>query len=96
LRPPPFDTSRSSGKPGFLFFTGVNSLNRLALVPDGSGGYLIRFDGIPNLTYRLERASGIAGPWDTIDTQTAPASGLIEYHETSPLPGAAFYRTVTP
>jgi hypothetical protein len=77
-------------------FTGVNSVNRLALVPDGSGGYLIRFDGIPNLTYRLERASGIAGPWDTIDTQTAPASGLIEYHETSPLPGAAFYRTVTP
>jgi len=60
----------------------VNSLNRLALVPDGSGGYLIRFDGIPNLTYRLERASGIAGPWDTIDTQIAPASGLIEYHET--------------
>ena len=96
MRPPPFDTSRSSGKPGFLFFTGVNSLNRLALVPDGSGGYLIRFDGIPNLTYRLERASGIAGPWDTIDTQTATASGLIEYHETSPLPGAAFYRTVTP
>jgi hypothetical protein len=77
-------------------FTGLNSLNRLALARDGSGGYLIRFVGIPNLTYRLERASSIAGPWDTIDTQTAPASGLIEYHETSPLPGAAFYRTVTP
>ena len=50
----------------------------------------------PNLTYQLQRASSMTGPWNTIDTQTAPASGLIEYHETSPLPGAAFYRTVTP
>ena len=96
MRPPPFDTSRSSGKPGFLFFTGVNSLNRLALVPDGSGGYLIRFNGIPNLTYQLERASSIAGPWVTIDTRTTPASALIEFHETSPLSSAAFYRTITP
>jgi hypothetical protein len=77
-------------------FTGLNSVNRLALVPDGSGGYLNRFVGIPNLTYRLERALDIAGPWATIDTQTAPASGLIEYHETSSLPGAAFYRMATP
>ena len=29
-------------------------------------------------------------------TNTAPASGLIEYHETSPPPGAAFYRTAQP
>jgi hypothetical protein len=69
-------------------------VNRLALVPDGSS-YLIRFDGIPDLI-RLERASTVVGPWDTIDTQAAPASGLIEYHETSPLAAAAFYRTVTP
>jgi hypothetical protein len=26
----------------------------------------------------------------------APASGRIEYHETSPPPGAAFYRTAQP
>ena len=71
-------------------------MTRLALEPDGSGGYFIRFEGAPGLTYRLQRASSVTGPWYTIDTQTAPASGLIEYHETTPLPGAAFYRTVTP
>jgi len=46
--------------------------------------------------YHLQRATSVTGPWDTIDTQTAPASGLIEYHETNPPPGQAFYRSVQP
>ncbi len=77
-------------------FTGLNSLNRVALAPDGSSGYFIRFTGAPDLTYRLERASSATGPWDTLDTQTAPASGLIEFHDTNPVPGQAFYRTAQP
>jgi len=68
----------------------VVSVERVAL------GVRLYFKGIPGLSYRLQRAVGVTGPWATIDTQTAPASGLIEYHETNPPPSAAFYRTVTP
>jgi hypothetical protein len=68
----------------------------LALAPDGSGGYLLGFNGAPEITYRLQRAPSVTGPWSAIATNTAPASGRIEYHETSPPPGAAFYRTAQP
>ncbi len=68
----------------------------LTIASDGSGGYFINFKGIPDLTYRLQRAATLSGPWDTIITNAAPASGLIEYHETTPPSDAAFYRTVQP
>jgi hypothetical protein len=77
-------------------FTSFGAATRLALTPDGNGGYVINFKGVPDLTYRLQRASGVTGPWDTIATNNVPASGLIQHHETSLLPGAAFYRTVQP
>jgi hypothetical protein len=50
----------------------------------------------PAVTYRLQRAASATGPWSNIATNTAPASGLIEYHETTPPPGQAFYRTLQP
>jgi hypothetical protein len=49
-----------------------------------------------NVTYRLQRAASVTSTWTNLATNTAPASGLIEYHDTSPLPGQAFYRTVQP
>ena len=78
-------------------FTGFcPSCPLLALVPDDSDGYFIRFNGASAVTYLLQRASNVTGPWDTIAMPIAPASGFIEYHETTPPPSAAFYRTVTP
>ncbi|MCL4177971.1 MAG: FG-GAP repeat protein [Verrucomicrobia bacterium] len=77
-------------------FTGLGLGTRLALERDGSGGYFLRFTGAPDVTYRLQRAPSVTGPWSTLVTNTAPSSGLIEYHETSPPPGAAFYRTAQP
>ncbi len=69
---------------------------RLTLERDGSDGYFLRFTGAPDITYRLQRASAVVGPWTTLVTNTAPASGLIEYHETAPPARASFYRTVQP
>jgi hypothetical protein len=77
-------------------FTGLGIGPSLAFTPDSSGGYFIRLAGHAGFPYRLQRAPGVIGPWDTLDTHTAPASGLIEYHETNPPPGQAFYRTVQP
>ena len=36
----------------------------------------------------------MSGVWSNLATNTAPASGLIEYHDTSPLPDQAFYHAV--
>jgi len=42
------------------------------------------------------RFQSLTGAWSALATNTAPASGRIEYHETTPPPGAAFYRTAQP
>jgi hypothetical protein len=68
----------------------------LALEPDGSGGYFIRFSGVPGTAYRLQCASVLTGPWDSSAPQTAPASGRVEFRDTSPAPGQTFYRAVQP
>jgi hypothetical protein len=59
-------------------------------------GLRLRFTGVPGSSYTIERALAITGPWATINTQTAPASGLIEYLDTNPPIGAAFFRTRAP
>jgi len=40
--------------------------------------------GVPDVKYRVQRAVSLAGPWSDVATNTAPASGLIEFHETAP------------
>jgi 6-phosphogluconolactonase (cycloisomerase 2 family) len=69
---------------------------RLAIIPDGSGGYFIRFNGIPGNAYRLQRAPTVTGPWASSSPQTAPTSGVVEFHDLFTLPEQAFYRTIQP
>ena len=69
---------------------------QLTIARDGSDGFFLRYTGVPDVTYRLQRAASVTGTWTNLATNTAPASGLIEYHDTSPLPGQAFYRAVQP
>ena len=68
----------------------------LAIQPDGFGGYFLRFRGVPGSDYRLQRAPNLGGPWATSSSQTAPASGLLEFRDIFPPPGQAFYRAVQP
>jgi hypothetical protein len=65
----------------------------IALVPTG---IRLRFSGVPGCRYAIERAEAVTGPWTTLNTHTAPASGLLEYLDTPPPPGSAFYRTMQP
>lgn len=69
---------------------------RLTLTADGSGGYWIRFEGAPDVVYRLQRATNVTGSWDTIATLAAPTVGLIEHHDMPPPNGHAFYRVALP
>jgi hypothetical protein len=91
-------TGRSSGGSGGSDFATIKyiSVLVLALERDGSGGFFIQVNGVPNVTYRLQRAPDVTGAWSDFATNTAPASGLIEYHDSSPLPGQAFYRALQP
>jgi streptogramin lyase len=66
----------------------------LSIGPDGSGGFSIQFQGTGNLNYQLLRAQAVNRPWTTNAVQTAPGTGLVEFDDTSPPPGQAFYRIV--
>ena len=60
------------------------------------GGIRLRFTGTPGHSYNIERAPSVTGPWSIINTQTAPASSLLEYLDATPHRGSGFYRTVQP
>lgn len=85
------DGSATANVVVFVSANGASSnLVSLVQTPDS---YLVRFLGIPDLTYRLQRAPGVTGPWETIATLTAPSNGLMEYEDKQSPPGGAFYRT---
>lgn len=77
-------------------FVGLGFGPTLAITADGTSGYFLRFAGHAGFTYRLLRAPSVTGPWSSIATNTAPASGLVEFHDASPLSSQAFYRALTP
>jgi len=60
------------------------------------GGYQVSFLGIPNLTYTLQRATNMSGPWFTLGPVTANSIGLATFVDTNAPPGSAFYRTTYP
>jgi hypothetical protein len=101
-------TALAVDRNGRLFVTG-NSSNyvtlkysssfppvHLEIDRDLSGGYVIRFNGVPDSDYRLQRAADLQGPWNTSAPLTAPASGQVEFSDLFPPPGQAFYRTLQP
>ena len=90
------DNSASQSGAAYVFTGICPGCPTLAIARDGSGGVFIRFTGAPDVTYRLQRAATLTGPWSTSAPQTAPADGLIEFHDLFPPPGQAFYRTVQP
>jgi hypothetical protein len=59
-------------------------------------GVRFRFTVIPGRSYNIERAPTVTGLWSTLNTQTASASSLIDYLDTNPPVGSAFYRTREP
>ncbi|HYV27351.1 MAG TPA: hypothetical protein VFA77_07445, partial [Candidatus Eisenbacteria bacterium] len=68
----------------------------VALFAHGTGGQFLRFTGAPYVSNRVQRAASLNGPWSTLATLAAPASGVVEFHDTNTPPAQAFYRTVQP
>ncbi len=99
-------TALALDRNGRLFVTGNNSNYvtlrypssfpsvHLEIQRDASGDIFIRFNGVPDADYRLQRAGNIQGPWNTSGPLTAPASGLVEFWDLFPPAGQGFYRVV--
>ena len=72
------------------------SLNILEppIVQDGK--VILRYLGIPNRNYAIQRATSLDTPnWETLDpAATADAFGRFEFTDTNPPVGSAFYRAV--
>jgi hypothetical protein len=86
----------AGGKISAYLAKAIVSLPILAIEPDVDVSYFIRFSGVPGSAYQLLRAPSLAGPWATNASQTAPASGRVEFRDQFPPPGQAFYRTSEP
>lgn len=110
-RPPPDFTGQDSflltvqdGRGGFtsapLSLTvapedGITGAPPPTLSKVGSNQMRIRFHGIPGASYRFQRSTNFS-TWTTLYTITAGEQGTVEYTDSSPPAGKAFYRIQSP
>lgn len=68
----------------------------LTLAELGDGSFLLRFDGIPGMVYRIEYTDEWPVPnWQTLATGTADEMGVFQLIDTPPASvGSRFYRSV--
>ncbi len=93
--------SRGATAQGMVLVTVRNDTlpgQNLVITDRGDGSFLIRFDGIPGLTYRIEWNSNVDLPsWQPLGSATANGFGVFQYIDTPPV-GAPrrYYRSVYP
>lgn len=61
-----------------------------------SQGWSLYFPVAPGYSYRVQRATNLAGPWTDIGTLTGSATGTGRFTDTNAPAPAAFYRTISP
>ena len=70
------------------------SENHVSLAPTPNG-FLVSFAGVPGRGYQVQRSTNLV-TWNNPAPLVAPLHGIIEYEDTSPPPGQAFYRALQP
>ena len=92
-----YDYALSAGQVRAHYRAPLNVSPKRMLPPTPTAnGWLLRFEGLPGYTYRLQRTTVLGGSWDTVATLLAPENGIVEWEDTNPPPSQAFYRTVCP
>lgn len=90
----------ANGKVYMATFSG--RLNVYGLLPNmlppsiGAGGVTVSFAGSPGLSYTLQRATTVNGPWTAIATVGIGLGGIGAYLDARPPVGSAFYRITYP
>jgi hypothetical protein len=72
--------------------TAANLIGDVTIDTDGAH---LRFAGIPEFTYTVQRSTDSI-TWTAIGSITAPSSGLMEFIDPTPPPAPVSYRTITP
>ena len=73
---------------------GAGTFNILGIVPDGTD-MVVRFAGVPGVTYQIQHSSNPAGPvWHNDAAPVADAAGRFEFRDISPGAGTRFYRAL--
>jgi len=71
---------------------GAGTLNIRGIVPDGAD-MVVRFAGVPGVTYQIQHSSNPAGPvWQNDTAPVADAAGRFEFRDIAPGPVTRFYR----
>ncbi len=80
-----------------ITYTGVNQSGQAQNVSVVSGTITVRFAGIPNLSYRVQRADNAGFTVNVTQSApiTFPASGLYTYTDPSPPVSSAYYRLIS-
>jgi hypothetical protein len=81
---------------GRLDVYGLLPFARLLVPSTGPDGVTVRFAGSPGLTYSVQRASTLSGPWITIVTVTVADDGVGASLDPNPPANEAFYRVSYP
>ena len=65
----------------------------LARLPDGT--VTLHFQGVPHFQYAIQRSTDLTG-WTTLTTLGGAASGVLDFTDSTPPDGKAFYRVAVP
>ena len=65
----------------------------LTITLNGSGQPVISFTGVAGTSYPIQRSTELSSGWSEIATVVAGPGGAVQYTDTNPPAGRAFYRT---
>jgi hypothetical protein len=77
-------------------FATVKYVESPTIQPSPGGDRALRFPAVPGQSYSVQRSASILGPWVTLATMSAPATGFIAHTDKNPPPGSGFYRLLSP
>jgi uncharacterized delta-60 repeat protein len=81
--------------PGGIAVVSNPMLNRLFGMAQTSSGLALRFQGLPGLSYILERSTTFSA-WEPVAAADAAADGVAQFVDSDPPAGGAFYRVRWP
>ena len=73
---------------------GSTGWNRVSLTAT-NGGWLLESVGVPGRIYQVQRSTNMVN-WSVLATQVAPVHGVMDYLDSTPPGGGAFYRMAAP
>ena len=79
--------------PGLGSLPNQFSANLLRPSMQPGSGITVSFVGTPAVTYTVQRAPALTGPWAPVGTVTVGQTGIGAYKDPSPPAGQTFYRT---